>query len=186
MNNKVCTRCQQTKPVEDFYYPERRRCKVCERETARWRMGRRENKIRQSWRDAKKVAVKYGVEDTLTVEEVEYIFALADGRCAYTGKYSDRLTLEHIVPMSRGGANAFYNVIVIDAGVNRSKLDSDPSDWFQFNYGYEFESEIVELMAARKGVAVEEVQAELMEFQSKYSNELYSRYVTKQKTVATG
>ena len=182
---KLCTRCRQTKPLDQFYNADRYHCKKCERELARWRMHRRDNKIRTAWRDAKKQAKKYGVEDTLTLDEVAYIFALSGGRCAYTGKFAVKPTLEHIIPMSRGGANAAWNVIVVDFAQNYQKQNTDPSDWFQFNYGYKFETDMIKLMAARKGVTVEAMQAELLELQRKYSEEWYRKHVTK-KAVAGG
>ena len=182
---RTCTRCQQSKPLDQFYSVDRSHCTDCERKTARWRMQRQKNKIRTAWRDAKKQAKKYGVEDTLTLDEVAYIFALSGGRCAYTGKFAVKPTLEHIIPMSRGGANAAWNVIVVDSAQNYAKCNTDPSDWFQFNYGYKFETDMIKLMAARKGVTVEEMQAELLELQRKYSEEWYRKHVTK-KAVASG
>lgn len=182
---KLCTRCRQTKPLDQFYNADRYHCKKCERELARWRMQRFDNKIRTAWRDAKKQAKKHGVEDTLTLDEVAYIFALSGGRCAYTGKFAVKPTLEHIIPMSRGGANAAWNVIVVDYAQNISKNDTDPSDWLQFKHGYRVEKDLIALMAARKGVTVEAMQSELFEFQRKYSDEWYRKHVTK-KVVASG
>lgn len=184
MTVKTCTRCGESKPLDKFYDESRYLCIRCEREAARWRMGRYENKVRNAWRNAKKEAAKYGVEDTLTLDDVAYIFALSGGRDSYTGKFAVNLSLEHIIPFSRGGANALWNIVAVDRSINSSKHDTDPSEWLQMQGRYDVENELTELMAARKGVSVEEMQAELLEYQKEYNDEWYRVHVLKKAVTA--
>lgn len=104
---KRCPRCEGTKLITEFYNANRYYCKECERKDARWRMARRDNVISTALRDAHKTAVKFGVEDTLTLDELRYLFAISGGRCAYTGKFMTKPSVDHYVPLSRGGANTF-------------------------------------------------------------------------------
>lgn len=182
---KHCSRCGKEKPFTEFYGCDRYYCISCERESARWRMGRYENKIRTAWRDAKKAAKRFGVEDTLTLDEVAYIFALSGGRDAYTGKYAENLSLEHVVSMSRNGPNAFWNVVAVDTRINKRKNNDDPYDWLEMHGLYDVENDLTALMAARKGISLAEMQNELSEAQRAYNTELYRKFFGK-KAVASG
>ena len=168
---KTCTRCEQPREIEEFYDETRYLCISCERELARWRMNRYENKIRTAWRDAKKTAKKFGVEDTLTLDEVAFVFKLSGGRCSYTGKYAEKLSLEHLQPMSRGGSNSLWNVTVVDFNLNKRKNNDDPCDWLQLRGLYDVENDLMALMAARKGVSLADMQNELYKAQATYNAE---------------
>ncbi|HLF69291.1 MAG TPA: HNH endonuclease [Gaiellaceae bacterium] len=51
------------------------------------------------------------------------LFARDGWQCAYCGSNSNRLTLDHIVPRSRGGASVWENVVASCAPCNHRKGD---------------------------------------------------------------
>src|SRR5690625_1615361 len=105
--SKYCPRCEETKPLTEYYGGTRRaHCKDCERKGARKRIRRPDNKRRTAYHDSRRQAAKLGVYDDLTLEDVQYTFAIADGYCNYCGDHYGRdLQLEHIFAMSTGGHN---------------------------------------------------------------------------------
>lgn len=57
--------------------------------------------------------------------------AKRDGyRCQYTGKIltRDRMSLDHVVPRSRGGRDSLDNVVLADKEVNNRKGDKTPQE----------------------------------------------------------
>lgn len=174
---KTCTRCLDEKDIGEF-----RKglvCRDCERIETRYRMARPENRVGAAYRRAKLSAAKAGVYDDLTMEDVRYIFALANGRCAYSGQIDNRLTLEHIIPFAKGGANTLANITAVSAKANRKKHAGDPSEYLDTHAGFYVTKDIVELVAARRGVPVETVTGEFLEAQADYNNELYARMIQK-------
>lgn len=67
-------------------------------------------------------ARRRGVASTLTLDEWTGILARYDGRCAYCG--ADFETIDHVVPLSRGGPNDRTNVVPACLSCNCSKQDS--------------------------------------------------------------
>lgn len=57
-------------------------------------------------------ANRFGVVNTLTVEEWLELLYSSNGRCHYCGQTFalEQMAIEHLIPLSRGGANAAYNV----------------------------------------------------------------------------
>ncbi|ONK24359.1 hypothetical protein BLX87_05450 [Bacillus sp. VT-16-64] len=166
---KTCTRCQQTKPIEEYYGAKRSYCIECERETARERMRKYNATFRgramTAWRDAKKAAAKYGVFDDLTANDVMFVFAISHGECSYCGEVTDDYQLEHIVPLSKGGKNTLSNVTCVCKTCNRSKFNHDLLTW-QDRSDRPDDFEIlttIERMATRRGVHIEVIFEELKE-----------------------
>ena len=62
----------------------------------------------------------YGVPGTITPEEVAAV--LAPGRCRYCGTETPDLTLDHIVPMDKGGPNEPSNLGAACSACNISKF----------------------------------------------------------------
>ncbi len=120
--NKVCSNCRQEKNVTEFYAPKRPHCKGCERTSARQRMMTPENRLRTAFRGAKRTAEKHSTYDDLTLDDVRYVFAISDGKCAYCGKHDpDNLHLEHIAPLSRNGHNTLSNITTSCPACNLAK-----------------------------------------------------------------
>lgn len=52
-----------------------------------------------------------------------------DGRCAYCGQRSERLTMDHVIPLSRGGRHGIGNVLPACMPCNQSKGSKYLVEW---------------------------------------------------------
>ncbi len=62
---------------------------------------------------------------SLTIDEWRTIVDRFDGACAYCTKRDVRLTVDHVVPLSRGGAHSMANVVPACRSCNSAKRDRD-------------------------------------------------------------
>lgn len=86
----------------------------------RSRVWTRKNPARASERTNRHRARLIGAEGRWTAAEWDALVALFGGRCAYCG--SERpLTIDHRVPLSRGGSNEIANIVPACGFCNRSK-----------------------------------------------------------------
>lgn len=69
-------------------------------------------------------AKKYGVVNVLTTEQVFTVLRLSRGQCTYCRHIDDRLGIDHVIPMSRGGDNALVNVVACCLSCNHKKQGS--------------------------------------------------------------
>lgn len=69
---------------------------------------------------ARAIARRANAISTLTGEEWELITEMYGSRCVYCYDHA-KLTVEHIVPLSRGGSNTFDNVVPSCQSCNSSK-----------------------------------------------------------------
>jgi 5-methylcytosine-specific restriction endonuclease McrA len=72
-------------------------------------------------------ASKWGVVGTLTEADVKNAFEQAGGKCAYCTQSAD--TIDHIVPMSRGGANVPANIVACCLSCNSKKYNRTVREW---------------------------------------------------------
>ena len=81
----------------------------------------------------KRIATPYGI----TQQEWGTILEQYDHRCAYCGKplTPEELTVEHVVPISRGGAKTAENVVPSCRSCNSSKGFRTPEEWSRHNRG---------------------------------------------------
>ncbi|WP_153733492.1 HNH endonuclease domain-containing protein [Sporosarcina obsidiansis] len=174
---KQCPRCHEEKPLDQFMYAEKVRsyCRDCERQLDRWRKGRPENRLRTALKDARRTAAKYDAPDTLTLDDLRYLFTLSGGRCAYTGKFTDKPSVEHIIPFSQGGTNSVDNIVIVDTTVNKVKNDEVPAEFLDRFAGFYMTRDIIELVAARRGVDFASVYEEFDEAQREHNNALYRK-----------
>ena len=56
------------------------------------------------------------------------LFARDGWRCVYCGTASQRLTLDHVIPRSRGGDSTWENVVTACAPCNLRKGDRTPEE----------------------------------------------------------
>ena len=63
-------------------------------------------------------------DKALTLEQWNNTVEYFDHRCAYCGRRLEKLTIDHIVPISQGGQNAQENVVPACQRCNGSKNDS--------------------------------------------------------------
>ncbi|MBI4902888.1 MAG: HNH endonuclease [Acidobacteria bacterium] len=71
-------------------------------------------------------------DGTLTVEFLGRMFAEAEGKpCPYCGEYMNRRTksLDHMVPLNKGGLHGTVNVIICCSRCNSAKRDRSFDDW---------------------------------------------------------
>src|SRR5690606_12975465 len=172
METKTCTKCHQTKVIEDFYAEHRSHCKDCERRDARYRMASLDNKIRTAYRDSKKTARRFGVYDDLTLDDVFYTFAISGGCCNYCGKLAGRdLQLEHILAMSTGGHNTLANMTTSCKDCKLKKRDESLLAHLQTNSFDDIEliSTLIDRVAYRLGVHRMEVVDILEQQQQDYT-----------------
>ena len=61
-------------------------------------------------------------------------------RCVYCGewggpKHTDHLTLDHVLPSSRGGSNGMHNLVTACLRCNNMKGDRTPGEWVDADLG---------------------------------------------------
>ncbi|KFN01299.1 HNH endonuclease [Bacillus clarus] len=159
---KLCTKCQTTKQLEEFYGVKRSHCIECERKEARTRMrvyndtmrGKASQALQASRKAIKKLYIE--VYNDLTLYDVLFAFAMADGECQYCGNPTGDYQLEHIVPLSKGGANTLSNITVACPACNRSKNSKNVLSWHAMNDKISSDNmlAVIERMALRKGVSM--------------------------------
>ncbi|MDW0110447.1 HNH endonuclease [Sporosarcina aquimarina] len=178
-NVKTCPKCHGEKPLEKFMYADKLRsyCNNCERQQTKWRIARPENRLRTALKDAKRSAAKYGAVDTLTLDDLRYLFTVANGRCAYSGAFMSAPSVEHVKPLSKGGTNSVDNILIVENALNKTKKDGDPAEFIDQHYGFAVTREIIELLAARRGIDFDVVYAEFEDAQAEYSNEFYRKLI---------
>jgi 5-methylcytosine-specific restriction endonuclease McrA len=81
---------------------------------------------------AKRRLLKYDntpLDEMLTSTEWLAILAEANGHCAYCGKEA-KLTLDHVIPLSKGGKHNANNVVPACAHCNGSKGNKTLEEWW--------------------------------------------------------
>lgn len=88
-------------------------------------------------RTEKHRALKYAntpISELLTSTEWLAILAEANGHCAYCGKEA-KLTLDHVIPLSRGGKHSIANVVPACEHCNKSKGNKTLEEWVGLGIG---------------------------------------------------
>lgn len=128
MNEKTCSMCKKTKPLELFEKEKRSkdghgaRCKTCKNTytdpkpyKAFWRLNAKQK--------------LYDIPIEITKEEVAQLFEAFEYSCIYCGveesKDTGTMNLEHIIPMRRNGPHNISN-LVISCKVCNSKKNDKP------------------------------------------------------------
>lgn len=70
------------------------------------------------------------LQGSFTEKDVRDSFAFFNDSCAYCGA-TGKLTVDHIIPVSRFGANKRYNIVPACTRCNSSKCDHDIIEWYQ-------------------------------------------------------
>lgn len=106
---------------------------------ARWQ-AKNPEKVRESvraWRSRnpgwwqKRRADLANVENTLTTEEWLKVLSEFNNRCVYCGRSDLKLTMDHVIPISKGGPHSKENVVPSCGPCNSKKGARDPS-FFKF------------------------------------------------------
>jgi len=93
---------------------------------------RREHRKELTLREAKRRAQKYGntpVSELLTEAQWRDVLDQYHHRCAYCGRKVAELTIDHVVPLSRGGKHSASNVVPACQHCNSSKSAKTPEEW---------------------------------------------------------
>ena len=143
---KRCSVCKATKPADEFYSTDKRadglyaRCKDCHNQRAAPGQAsyRKLNQERvKGWlseweranRDTRRTiyhrrrAAERQVESTFTREQWAALKAAYANCCAYCGKASQRLTIDHVIPLSQGGPHVVQNIVPACKPCNSGKKD---------------------------------------------------------------
>lgn len=83
----------------------------------------------------KRTARKKQVENSFTLAEWENAKKYFNDSCAYCGKRLQRLTQDHFIPLSKGGAYRKDNIVPACKSCNSSKHTNDFKEWYK---GYKF------------------------------------------------
>jgi 5-methylcytosine-specific restriction endonuclease McrA len=143
----TCVRCGQRKPPVAFPVGRRNclQCKIevleslnkslreqiaCQPRTARVSVVRRQARGEYAGKRFQQAISQS--DGTLSVEFLGRMFAEAEGKsCPYCGEYMNRRTktLDHMVPLNKGGVHGTINVLISCSRCNSSKRDRDFADW---------------------------------------------------------
>jgi 5-methylcytosine-specific restriction endonuclease McrA len=163
---KVCSTCKEVKPLSEFNNNKIRRdgkserCKKCR---AKHRM-KPTVKAKQAVHMArfKFRNTAESSQDTLTSHQVGFI--LSEGYCGYCQEplaYEDA-TVDHVIPISRSGANSFDNVVCACKGCNSTKNDRPALLFMLQSCSPHANKRLLERLALRTGTDVTEVYAGLV------------------------
>ena len=134
---KVCTFCGEEKLIGDFpkngvdaegNYKYRDDCKTC------YNIRRRENRTKKKHSDFIGGQKRRGEENPeYTHQEWKEALIFFRGECAYCGgtpRKGQRLTRDHLEPVSEGGRTIQSNIVPACQSCNSSKEAEDFKDWF--------------------------------------------------------
>lgn len=101
-----------------------------ERRNERGRQYYRNNRKKALLRWRKREALKRKAYGSHTLKDIQRLYDLQEGCCAYCGKSFDAgYEVDHIVPLSRGGSNDAKNLALACQSCNRSKGNKLISEW---------------------------------------------------------
>jgi 5-methylcytosine-specific restriction endonuclease McrA len=93
-----------------------------QRNRSAMKIWRSENKEKIKMYEENRRALILGVEGNgITVEEWETIKNEASNRCSYCGQKSNKLQMDHVVPVSKGGSHNAENIVPACPSCNQSK-----------------------------------------------------------------
>jgi len=84
-------------------------------------------------RDNKRKILKIENGGFYTEEEWNNCLSFFDYKCCYSGQIltDKNISIEHIIPIIKGGINNIYNIVCCDTHVNSSKGSKDMEDWYR-------------------------------------------------------
>ncbi len=88
----------------------------------------RQKRVKGQLREQRRRANMAAVPHTLTAAEWDDIVTAHGHRCAYCGTFRKRLTIDHVVPISKGGAHSKENVVPACGRCNSAKGAKMPTD----------------------------------------------------------
>ncbi|MGG2091343.1 hypothetical protein AB1283_01075 [Bacillus sp. S13(2024)] len=152
---KLCTKCKIKKPLDQFYDDSGDTtsgktcwCMDCYAEQSKIYYSIEENKQKTKvrlrnyhqmpevkrinnvkWHDYR--AKKKGLPSTLTLKEVDEVFAIFENKCALSGE-CENISIEHFIGLHTGRVgNVKENIIPLARHLNLSKHIYNPFEWFK-------------------------------------------------------
>lgn len=141
---KACRKCSATKPVAEFFRKRSSRdglqshCKLCsnrsrlasyhanrDSEREKFRAHYAANRAQYYARNDKRRALRQSAAHE--PYDRTAIFAAYDNECVYCGAPAEHL--DHVVPLSKGGADAAHNLLPACPPCNLSKSDKSLAEW---------------------------------------------------------
>lgn len=133
---KRCGTCKTVKPLRAFSYSNSAsdgyscRCKECKNQVNRRTYQRYYDRDRVTGYYTAKMHARRAVSaGSFTEEQWQRCCSYFNHECAYCGA-TERLTVEHIIPVSKFGASKIYNIIPACLACNCSKCDHDILEWY--------------------------------------------------------
>ncbi len=119
---KICSKCKIEKDSKDFSKSSSTKdglfawCKDCHA-----LYSKTDGKQANLDRTRKRRALILSAEGTFTQAQFNQLCASYDNKCLCCGKYSNHLTADHVIPISRGGANTIDNIQPLCKSCNSRK-----------------------------------------------------------------
>ena len=66
---------------------------------------------------------------TVSFKPLSYPQSAKNRCCAYCGKMTSKLTKDHVIPKSQGGAKCGSNIVMACRACNEAKADRTPAQW---------------------------------------------------------
>lgn len=84
-------------------------------------------------KDHKRRAKKYNNGGSYTNEQLEDCLLFFDNKCCYSGVELNKnnITIDHIIPISKGGTNYIWNIAYCTRSLNSSKSNKDLEEWYR-------------------------------------------------------
>ena len=119
------------RPEEGRAYAAAWRAANPEKQKARAAVSRKNHQEARRLAQARRQARKKGLPATLTAEQWQAILAVYKHRCAYCGKKESKkrpLTMDHVIPIRKGGGTTSNNIVPACQPCNGSKHANLPTN----------------------------------------------------------
>lgn len=169
-NVKTCTKCHVEKPLSEFGKNSKAKdgkywhCNECMYKLRRTPKRKAQQAVYKSRNTRKRYERSLGLTVQCDLDSHEAAFVLDSGACSYCGIELEfaKATVDHVIPLARGGANTFGNVAGACLCCNQNKADK-PALLFMLSECEPYATKkLLERLALRRGVSTEEVYTELV------------------------
>lgn len=111
----------------------------------------RDKELRKQWMENNKERVRElkknryhrerSVEQGFTIDDWHNCKSLFENSCAYCGEFTNDLTQDHFIPVSKNGGYTLDNIIPSCRSCNSSKCNTDFEDWYCWQEFYSIDRE---------------------------------------------
>lgn len=133
---KYCGKCKTVKPISTFSHSSKYtdgyhcNCKDCKNQANKQTYNKHlADGTGKAYWASRNHARRTTLTGSFTAEQWQKCCNYFNQECAYCGSF-EKLTVEHIIPVSKFGANKIYNIIPACPSCNYSKNDKDILDWY--------------------------------------------------------